>query len=114
MLRPMSRLRDHALLAALLLGLLADLLLRAEGRPGLNAFLMAIAGATTLWLLGRTRAQPVSAESRWLVLGAVGFAALLMLRDAEALAVFDLLRSEEHTSELQSLMRISYAVFCLT
>src|SRR3546814_3215773 len=31
--------------------------------------------------------------------------------DAERLA--DLLRSEEHTSELQSLMRISYAVFCL-
>src|SRR3546814_9377895 len=25
-----------------------------------------------------------------------------------------ILRSEEHTSELQSLMRISYAVFCLT
>src|SRR3546814_5030732 len=28
-------------------------------------------------------------------------------------AVEDALRSEEHTSELQSLMRISYAVFCL-
>src|SRR3546814_3399564 len=29
-------------------------------------------------------------------------------------AVFDpFIRSEEHTSELQSLMRISYAVFCL-
>src|SRR3546814_4391188 len=27
--------------------------------------------------------------------------------------VFDLARSEEHTSELQSLMSISYAVFCL-
>src|SRR3546814_3473332 len=27
---------------------------------------------------------------------------------------FAALRSEEHTSELQSLMRISYAVFCLT
>src|SRR3546814_4120191 len=27
--------------------------------------------------------------------------------------VGDLVRSEEHTSELQSLMRISYAVFCL-
>src|SRR3546814_4887408 len=27
--------------------------------------------------------------------------------------VFELARSEEHTSELQSLMRISYAVFCL-
>src|SRR3546814_1043212 len=26
---------------------------------------------------------------------------------------YSLLRSEEHTSELQSLMRISYAVFCL-
>src|SRR3546814_9927235 len=28
--------------------------------------------------------------------------------------VLSTLRSEEHTSELQSLMRISYAVFCLT
>src|SRR3546814_3603699 len=28
-------------------------------------------------------------------------------------ALRELLRSEEHTSELQSLMRISYAVFCL-
>src|SRR3546814_3200690 len=28
-------------------------------------------------------------------------------------AVDGVLRSEEHTSELQSLMRISYAVFCL-
>src|SRR3546814_7444934 len=30
-----------------------------------------------------------------------------------AQAAFPPLRSEEHTSELQSLMRISYAVFCL-
>src|SRR3546814_20444360 len=29
-------------------------------------------------------------------------------------AVQKTIRSEEHTSELQSLMRISYAVFCLT
>src|SRR3546814_10033043 len=29
------------------------------------------------------------------------------------LAIAGLVRSEEHTSELQSLMRISYAVFCL-
>src|SRR3546814_6612338 len=27
--------------------------------------------------------------------------------------IFGIVRSEEHTSELQSLMRISYAVFCL-
>src|SRR3546814_10331913 len=37
--------------------------------------------------------------------------ALRTPRTVEALAA---LRSEEHTSELQSLMRISYAVFCLT
>src|SRR3546814_7388362 len=47
--------------------------------------------------------------------------AVLVFRDAavekqrlEAQAAEDRrLRSEEHTSELQSLMRISYAVFCL-
>src|SRR3546814_9028960 len=33
---------------------------------------------------------------------------LLVLRDRS-----EVTRSEEHTSELQSLMRISYAVFCL-
>src|SRR3546814_9264793 len=31
----------------------------------------------------------------------------------DVLAAMRTLRSEEHTSELQSLMRISYAVFCL-
>src|SRR3546814_3583773 len=31
----------------------------------------------------------------------------------QMLARMDIVRSEEHTSELQSLMRISYAVFCL-
>src|SRR3546814_5918597 len=33
--------------------------------------------------------------------------------DRDRRAVAGLARSEEHTSELQSLMRISYAVFCL-
>src|SRR3546814_3630677 len=35
------------------------------------------------------------------------------LRRAIAVEIILHLRSEEHTSELQSLMRISYAVFCL-
>src|SRR3546814_7185682 len=35
-------------------------------------------------------------------------------KDVNALDDHRFLRSEEHTSELQSLMRISYAVFCLT
>src|SRR3546814_7988935 len=34
-------------------------------------------------------------------------------RASEFLGPSDTTRSEEHTSELQSLMRISYAVFCL-
>src|SRR3546814_2616224 len=36
-----------------------------------------------------------------------------LLAEAEQARSNDDLRSEEHTSELQSLMRISYAVFCL-
>src|SRR3546814_8172706 len=40
---------------------------------------------------------------------AVGMVVLLAFAAPPVLA----LRSEEHTSELQSLMRISYAVFCL-
>src|SRR3546814_3474567 len=34
-------------------------------------------------------------------------------RSAPVVPLYDTSRSEEHTSELQSLMRISYAVFCL-
>src|SRR3546814_2744530 len=33
--------------------------------------------------------------------------------DVQAVPTYIAVRSEEHTSELQSLMRISYAVFCL-
>src|SRR3546814_6276398 len=39
-------------------------------------------------------------------------AAMLAIKPVELASVRDA-RSEEHTSELQSLMRISYAVFCL-
>src|SRR3546814_5641630 len=38
---------------------------------------------------------------------------LLLKVDANGDPSIEFLRSEEHTSELQSLMRISYAVFCL-
>src|SRR3546814_7740329 len=38
---------------------------------------------------------------------------LLNLRSGQSKSVRQCLRSEEHTSELQSLMRISYGVFCL-
>src|SRR3546814_3933079 len=38
---------------------------------------------------------------------------ILTIEDAAELQLQQAHRSEEHTSELQSLMRISYAVFCL-
>src|SRR3546814_6785156 len=38
---------------------------------------------------------------------------LLTFRALRLMQQCDVVRSEEHTSELQSLMRISYAVFCL-
>src|SRR3546814_9586911 len=39
--------------------------------------------------------------------------AYIVGREAGGALVIGVRRSEEHTSELQSLMRISYAVFCL-
>src|SRR3546814_2787468 len=45
--------------------------------------------------------------------GYVLMIAYLVLRVVVGMYDFDHVRSEEHTSELQSLMRISYAVFCL-
>src|SRR3546814_10121611 len=41
----------------------------------------------------------------------IGLVVVLLFIAVAVLA--DVVRSEEHTSELQSLMRISYAVFCL-
>src|SRR3546814_4113727 len=63
---------------------------------------LAWSGVTT-----RLVAARASAVVRSLVIMA-GF-----LRGQEKDAVLQFIRSEEHTSELQSLMRISYAVFCL-
>src|SRR3546814_1944465 len=63
----------------------------------------------------RLRADACWNESRlvspeWLDMSIAGTATSL---DAFPTAPARTLRSEEHTSELQSLMRISYAVFCL-
>src|SRR3546814_4235202 len=61
-----------------------------------------------------------SAQMAWLVFGlsmiAVVYTSLVALvqNDMKKLIAYSsVARSEEHTSELQSLMRISYAVFCL-
>src|SRR3546814_1887259 len=73
--------------------------------------------AVTLGLWSAGRFGPARVIPYWIaqVAGAILAAAVLYLV-ASGKTGFDLaggFRSEEHTSELQSLMRISYAVFCL-
>jgi hypothetical protein len=85
-----TELRRPALLWALGLGVLADGIVRVEGRPGLGVALWALAGVTAIALLLRRRVEPASREARWLVAGALAFAAALAMRDADALAVFSL------------------------
>src|SRR3546814_8454145 len=60
-------------------------------------------------------ASGVECDSRGLDVTLRQLAALLavLLKDATHRSSLPLVRSEEHTSDLQSLMRISYAVFCL-
>src|SRR3546814_1750820 len=53
-----------------------------------------------------------TADGRYVAIGAVEPQFYAELRRKLGIAD-DPARSEEHTSELQSLMRISYAVFCL-
>src|SRR3546814_4829713 len=53
----------------------------------------------------RGRLPSISSTDAWEKRMAEGAAAFVRFKDEG--------RSEEHTSELQSLMRISYAVFCL-
>src|SRR3546814_10205517 len=80
-----------------------------EERPGQAVAVGDLPGGLeeSVFLFGLHRAQLV-ARGR---VGDVVLAFLDLVRTEEPQL---LLRSEEHTSELQSLMRISYAVFCLT
>src|SRR3546814_2057422 len=59
---------------------------------------------------GGVRARPLTVA---LAHGSVSGGAVDAQLSAAVSKVGSVLRSEEHTSELQSLMRISYAVFCL-
>src|SRR3546814_8371737 len=63
-------------------------------------------------MLGVKGSGKVSSNERIAVMAAIQIAAeLLSTRTPDG--PLGNVRSEEHTSELQSLMRISYAVFCL-
>lgn len=83
-------LRRPALVSAVALGVLADALLRAPGRPGLNVALWALVGVVVLVVLLQRRSDAPSREALWFVGGALAFAGDLVFRDAEALAVFSL------------------------
>src|SRR3546814_7356137 len=65
--------------------------------------------ATHFKLLGENRHHCRHLQAAWNKYGAEAFVFELV----EHVGHVDRLRSEEHTSELQSIMRISYAVFCL-
>src|SRR3546814_4973115 len=73
-----------------------------------DAIVLACAGLQRLGFGERIRARLDAPD--WLPAPAQG-AIAIECRDDDARTIA--LRSEEHTSELQSLMRISYAVFCL-
>src|SRR3546814_2074260 len=60
---------------------------------------------SSLILIALVRFDPAKRRLSWLAIGS-------SFRTASRTAQ-SIFRSEEHTSELQSLMRISYAVFCL-
>src|SRR3546814_5611103 len=72
----------------------------------------AVSHTAKLFAKGRAKiAQKMGEEAVELAIAAVSETREAMVSESADL-VFHL-RSEEHTSELQSLMRISYAVFCL-
>ena len=89
-MRARTVLRSPALLSAVALGVLADALLRAPGRPGLNLALWALAGVVVLAVLLLRRSDPAARDTLWLVGGALAFACVLTWRDAEAVAAFSL------------------------
>src|SRR3546814_10082899 len=70
---------------------------------------------TTLFRSAPGRGQPLCRGDRFARDGLVAAQSRpgVQFDGDDARAIVRRLRSEEHTSELQSLMRISYAVFCL-
>src|SRR3546814_1588812 len=94
------------------------------GSSAINILLLAIADA----IVGRRAVTSIVAQPSTMMMATLcmiilmTIAVLVVLGDvlfgpigigSLAIGIASLGRSEEHTSELQSLMRISYAVFCL-
>src|SRR3546814_7696934 len=90
--------------------------IRSGGRhTPLLAYVVPIAAVVALFATGLISDARAILDQRGL-LWLVGVLAVIAFSELGVVLVnwfATLLRSEEHTSELQSLMRISYAVFCL-
>src|SRR3546814_5035485 len=72
-----------------------------------------VAAVKGIFNLSNVEAQ-LSAFAFFIAYGIISIpAAILVSRLRAVPSIVLAIRSEEHTSELQSLMRISYAVFCL-
>src|SRR3546814_7123918 len=98
-------------------------LVQSEAGPftgQLNASGQGLGGLVRLSAAGQYQAAAINVRANDVVLpGPAQLAVGSAIVDADVILydqphiVADIQRSEEHTSELQSLMRISYAVFCL-
>src|SRR3546814_7668797 len=92
-------------------GALEDVLARCERERQPVLMAVAVLGTTEYGTVDPVDAM-VDARDRWAAKG-LGFSVHVDGAWGGYLATLFRNRSEEHTSELQSLMRISYAVFCL-
>src|SRR3546814_4475098 len=88
-------------------------LLRAQDRVVFHAHELLHVARQQARALAESGYRPPLPARRIRVAGDVGIATFRMLLVNMLEGRFISERSEEHTSELQSLMRISYAVFCL-
>src|SRR3546814_6235472 len=77
--------------------------------PDLSFFGIPLDSYAAKYLFSLSLLVLLALAAKNLVRGAIG-REWMAIRDMDVAAA---VRSEEHTSELQSLMRISYAVFCL-
>src|SRR3546814_6741319 len=90
---------------------MADWMLRQPGMDDVRS-INPVVGETNDGGLNDIRARPIAAEDVWRALDNA-HAGPVEEGSVGAGTGTQAFRSEEHTSELQSLMRISYAVFCL-
>src|SRR3546814_5534848 len=103
--------RLSSLVIALTLVVIAAIFAALTGGDPLSIALMAVAGfvaAGTVY-----SALPVSLPDAQGAAPVAEAPPVSLLRHPDFARWVDQERSDEHTSELQSLMRISYAVFCL-